>query len=77
MIQTYLYRLLGAAGCVALTTNVYKHGWHLASVATAVAFAGLMFSLGVVPERRTLGWEIRYVLMAAGVIGLAAFRFLR
>lgn len=77
MIQTYLYRAFGVAGCVAVTTNVYKHGWHPTSVITGVIFAVLMFSLGVAPERRTMAWEIRYLVMVVVVVGLAAFRFLR
>jgi hypothetical protein len=78
MIHTYLYRAFGVAGCVATTTNVYKHGWHPTSVATGVIFAALMFSLGVAPERRrTVAWEIRYLVMVVMVVGLAAFRFLR
>jgi hypothetical protein len=36
-----------------------------------------MFSIGVVPERRTMGWEVRYVIAVAFLVGLAAFRFLR
>ena len=77
MILMYLYRAMGLAGCVALATNVYKHGWHPLSVTIAATFAALMFSLGVVPERRTLAWEIRYLIAVVGVVGLAVFRFLR
>jgi len=77
MIHTYFYRAFGVAGCVATTTNIYKHGWHASSVATGVIFTVLMFSLGVAPERRTMAWEIRYLIMVAVVAGLAAFRFLR
>ena len=67
---------MGIAGCVVLVLNVHKHGWHPVSIAIGTSFAALMFSLGVVPERRTLAWEVRYVVMAVFVIGLAAFRFL-
>ena len=77
MTQAYLYRLCGLACCVALITNVYKHGWHVDSVALGLVLAALTFSLGVGPERRTLGWELRYVVTAGMVVGLAAFRFLR
>jgi hypothetical protein len=77
MIQTYLYRLLGAACCLALITNVYKHGWHPVSVATGTILATLVLSLGVSPERRSTAWEVRYVITAVAVVGLAAFRFLR
>jgi hypothetical protein len=77
MLQAYLYRLCAVGGCIALTTNVYKHGWHPVSIATGLTFAVLMFSLGVDPERRTMGWEVRYLITALYVVGLAAFRFLR
>jgi len=76
MILTNLYRLMGAAGCVLLVLNVNKHGWQPGTIAIGLSFTTLMFSLGVKPERRTLGWEIRYLIMVIGVIGLAAFRFL-
>ena len=72
-----MYRLAGVAVLVALSTNVYKHGWHPVSLAVGVIGAALWFSLGVVPERRTASWELRYVITAVGVMGLAAFRFLR
>jgi hypothetical protein len=77
VIRTYLYRLAGVASAAALFANVYKHGWQLGSVAVGVTLTVLLSSLGVVPERRTLAWEIRYVLTAVMVVGLAAFRFLR
>ena len=77
MIQTYLYRLLAVAACVAVITNVYKHGWHPVSIAVGVILAALTCSLGVVPERRNMGWEMRYLITSVYVVGLAAFRFLR
>jgi hypothetical protein len=77
MIETYLYRVLGFAGCVVLVLNVNKHGWNPISIAIGVSFSALLFSLGVVPERRTLGWDVRYVITAIGVLGLAAHRFMR
>jgi hypothetical protein len=77
MIHTYLYRLAGIAACIVLVLNVHKHGWHPVSAAIGAILSALMFSLGVAPERRTLGWEVRYLIAAVGVIGLAAFRFLR
>jgi hypothetical protein len=76
MIQTYLYRLLGAAACVGVITNVYKHGWHPPSIVVGVILAVLTCSLGIAPERRNVGWEIRYVTTVVYVVGLAAFRFL-
>jgi len=77
MIQTYLFRFLGGAACVAVITNVYKHGWHPESIAVGVVLAGLTCSLGVAPERRNVAWEARYVITAAYVAGLFVFRFLR
>ena len=76
MILTYTYRLVGAACLLALITNVYKHGWHPSSILIGASCAALMLSLGVRPDRRTIGWEIRYVLTALVFVGLATFRFL-
>jgi|KBSSwiStaDraftv2_1062776.scaffolds.fasta_scaffold3691373_2 hypothetical protein len=64
MIQAYLYRLMGVAGCVVLILNVHKHGWHPASFAIGPPLAALLFSLGVAPEQRTVGWEVRNVITA-------------
>ena len=77
MIQTYLYRVMGAAWVVVFVLNVQKHGWHPASVVIGPPFAVLLFSLGVAPERRTAAWEVRYVLTAILAVSVAAFRFLR
>jgi hypothetical protein len=77
MIPAYLYRVAGAAGCVALVLNVHKHGWHPVSIAIGSILSAIMLSLGVAPERRTLAWEIRYVIAAVSAVALAAFRFLR
>ena len=76
MIQTYLYRLIGALASVAVITNVYKHGWHPMSIGVGVVLAALICSLGVAPERRTFAWDVRYLMTLVYVLGLAAFRFL-
>ncbi len=77
MINTYLYRLSGVAGCVAVAVNISKHGWHPVSIAPGVVFSALVFSLGVPADKRTMGWEVRYLITTVGVLSLAAFRFLR
>ena len=76
MIQMHLFRLFGAAACVGVITNVYKHGWHPLSIAVGAVLAALTCSLGIAPERRNVRWEIRYVTTAMYVVGLAAYRFL-
>jgi len=77
MIPAYLYRLMGLAWCVALALNVHKHGWHPASFLIGPPLAALLFSLGIAPERRTVTWEIRYVITAVYVVALAVIAFLR
>jgi len=77
MIHMYLYRLCGVAGCVAVAANISKHGWHPVGIAPGVIFSALVFSLGVTPDRRTISWEIRYLITSVGVLSLAAFRFFR
>ena len=77
MIHAYLYRLFGVAGCVAVAANISKHGWHPVSIAPAVVFSALVFSLGVSPDKRTMSWEVRYLITSVGVLSLAAFRSLR
>ena len=77
MIFTYIFRVFAVMCLVALSTNVYKHGWHAGSLVTGAFLTVLMFSLGVTPERRTVAWAIRYVVAIATVVCLAAFRFLR
>ncbi len=68
---------MGMACCVALIANVYRHGWHLAPVLTGACLTGLILSLGVRPERRTMRWEVQYVTATVFLVGLAAFRFIR
>ena len=77
MIHAYLYRLAGIAGWVAVVANISKHGWYPVSIAPAVVFSALVFSLGVSPDKRTTSWEIRYLITSVGVLSLAAVRFLR
>ena len=77
MILAYSYRLMGAACFVALFANVYKHGWHPFNILVGAFCTVLIFSLGVSPNQRTIGWEVRYVVAAVTFVGLAAFRFLR
>jgi hypothetical protein len=76
MIYTYLYRVLGLAWCVVLAMNIQKHGWHPVTVATGLPLAVLLLSLGVAPERRAAGWDVRYVITAVVVAAMAA-TFLR
>ena len=71
-----VYRLMGAASLAVLVANVGKHGWQWGSVGTGSLLTILMFSLAVSPERRTVGWEIRYLVAVAAVVTLAARRFL-
>jgi hypothetical protein len=60
-LETYGYRVLGSLCAMALVANVYKHGWHIGSMLTPMILTFLMFSLGVIPERRTNAWTIRYL----------------
>jgi hypothetical protein len=75
-ISTILYRISGAASFVVLFANVYKHGWQWGSVSIGVFLTLLMFSLAVPPDRRTIRWEIRYLIAVATVLTLAVRRFL-
>ena len=75
MLQTHFYRAIAAVARVGVVTNVCKHGWHPASIAVGALLAALICTLGVVAERRTPAWDVRYKMTLAQVAGLAVFRF--
>jgi len=75
-ISIILYRISGAGSFLVLLTNVYKHGWQWGSVSIGLFLTLLMFSLAVPPDRRTIRWEIRYLIAVTTVLTLAVRRFL-
>jgi hypothetical protein len=76
VFSSTVYRLMGAASFVVLVANVYKHGWQWGSVGIGLLLTILMFSLAVPPARRTVRWEIRYLIAVATALTLAVRRFL-
>jgi hypothetical protein len=72
-IEKYVYRGLGAAFFAALIANIYKHGWHVSSLALGTFLTLLTLSLSIANDRPATGWNTwntRYLiaLLTFGVL---------